>query len=1009
MSQKMKLRMDIGSPTRCGVPLIANAQRIFLGHKTKRTQLDVMRNQIERINGQRRGLECAAAGVEVAWQTYLDACREQDISPITHGEMVVTLRRCMAYSDFVAETIGRHPGVLNSLCRSGDVLREYGSQTWSQAAASAISGSQHEPALHSALRHFRRREMLRIAIRDLAGWAPLGETLRDLSALADSCVGTALHCLTRWQAQEWGLPHSETFNQPLGLVVLGMGKLGAHELNFSSDIDLIFAYREDGITRGARRSVTNEEFFNALGRKLIAALDATTEDGFVFRVDMRLRPNGESGPLVMSFDAMEEYYQSQGRDWERYAMIKARAIAGDVNDGRALLKMLRPFVYRRYLDFGAFSALREMKQLIADQVLRKGMANNIKLGPGGIREVEFIGQVFQLIRGGREPELQERAILPILTRLAAKNYLPPVVAEELRTAYIFLRHTENRIQAFADRQTQELPHDALERTRLALSMGFADFEQFSAVLTRHMATVHGHFQQTFVAPQSASETATNELTQLWLGTLDAERASALLRQCGFVHVDELIAKLGDLRDSGSSRALTATGRERLNTLVPMIMTAASTLPEPDAALLRTLKIIETIGRRAAYYALLVEYPRAVAQLVQLCAASSWIASYVSRHPLLLDELLDPSSLYAPLDQAALRAELADDMRALAADDTEQQMEVLRSFAHSNILRVAAADVSNAMPLMIVSDHLTDIAEVVLEAVLQQAWNDLVARHGVPRYMLGNASHAARFAIIGYGKLGGLELGYGSDLDVVFLHDSTGENERTDGARSLDNSVFFARLAQRIIHLLNTQTHSGVLYEVDVRLRPSGASGLLVSSLTRYADYQRTEAWTWEHQALVRARAVAGDPHIAEQFSAIRQEVLGRARDEATLKREVREMRTKMREELGGRNPSLFDIKQGEGGIADIEFMVQYLVLRWAHDHPELLRWPDNVRLLETSSNLGLLSKHNAEFLADAYRQLRAQVHRLSLQELPATCEPALFADIRSGVIAIWRQLLEDNP
>lgn len=968
-----------------------------------------MRDQAQRINGQRRGLECTAAGVDAAWRTYLDACREQGISPVTHGEMEAMLRRCMAYSDFVAETIGRHPHVLDSLCRSGDVLREYTSHTWIQAATSAISGSQHEQTLHPALRHFRRREMLRIAIRDLAGWAPLSETLRDLSALADGCVGTALHCLTHWQVQEWGTPYGETSNQPVGLIVLGMGKLGAHELNFSSDIDLIFAYREDGATRGARRGVTNEEFFNALGRKLIAALDAKTEDGFVFRVDMRLRPNGDAGPLAMSFDAMEEYYQSQGRDWERYAMIKARPIAGEVNDGRVLLNMLRPFVYRRYLDFGAFSALREMKQLISDQVSRKGMDNNIKLGPGGIREVEFIGQVFQLIRGGREPELQERAILPILARLAAKNYLPPVVAEELRTAYIFLRHTENRIQAFADRQTQELPQDALERARLALSMGFADFEQFSAVLARHMTTVHGHFQQTFVAPQSASGAAPNELTQLWLGALDTERAAALLRQRGFVQVDELISKLADLRDSGSSRALTATGRERLNTLLPMIITAASTLPESDAALIRTLKIIETIGRRAAYYALLVEYPRAVSQLVQLCAASSWIASYVSRHPLLLDELLDPNSLYAPLDQAALRAELADELRALAADDTEQQMEVLRSFAHSNILRVAAADVSNVMPLMIVSDYLTDIAEVVLDAVLQQAWNDLVARHGVPRYTQGNAQHAAHFAIVAYGKLGGLELGYGSDLDVVFLHDSTGENERTDGARSLDNSVFFARLAQRIIHMLNTQTHSGVLYEVDVRLRPSGAAGLLVSSVTRYADYQRTEAWTWEHQALVRARAVAGDQHIAEQFGALRREVLGRAREEATLKREVREMRTKMRQELGRHDAGLFDIKQDAGGIADIEFIVQYLVLRWAHVHPELLRWPDNIRLLETSASLGLLLKTEAEFLADAYRQLRAQAHRLTLQEQPATCDPQLFADIRRGVSALWRQLLEDNP
>lgn len=967
-----------------------------------------MHDQTERILGWRRWSAGVAAGVEASWAAYAQGCAVHDVLPAAHGELRAALQRAMAYSDFVADTLSRHPETLDSLRRSGDLLRVYAPGELAREIAAVVAACQSEQELHSTLRQLRRREMLRIAIRDLAGWAPLTDTLHELSALADGCVGAALQRLTAWQSKEWGAPQGERSGKPVAMVVLGMGKLGAHELNFSSDIDLIFSYREDGETRGTRRSVSNEEFFCAVGRKLIAALDAVTEDGFVFRVDMRLRPNGDSGPLAMSFDAMEEYYQSQGRDWERYAMIKARVVAGAADDGQALLDMLRPFVYRRYLDFGAFAALREMKQLIADQVARKGLDNNVKLGPGGIREVEFIGQVFQLIRGGRERELQERAILPVLAQLAKKNYLPHYAATELRVAYTFLRHTENRIQAFADRQTQELPSAPLERERLALSMGFATWETFAAALARHMATVHGHFQQTFVAPQASGNDTQDELAQLWSGTLEATRAAASLRERGFVNLADVVAKLSDLRDSGNYRALTPSGRERMDKLVPMMIGAAGKSPDPDAALLRTLKIMETIGRRAAYYALLVEHPMALSQLVKLCAASSWIASYVARHPLLLDDLLDPRSLYAPLDKNALREELGNDLRVIAADDTEQQMEVLRSFAHSNILKVAAADVSNAMPLMIVSDHLTDIAEVVLEAVLQQAWNDLVVRHGAPHYTLAGEKRAARFAVIGYGKLGGFELGYGSDLDLVFLHDSAGDDERTDGARPLENAVFFARLAQRIIHMLNTQTHSGVLYEVDVRLRPSGAAGLLVSSLTRYGDYQRTEAWTWEHQALVRARSVAGDAMIAEQFGVIRREVLGRARDEAQLKREVREMRAKMRQELGSRDRAVFDIKQDEGGIADIEFMVQYLVLRWAHTHPELLVWPDNIRLLETSARLGLLGKAEAEFLADAYRRLRAQVHRATLQEVPATCVPEVFAEVRSGVTGLWRRLLEEN-
>jgi glutamate-ammonia-ligase adenylyltransferase len=566
-----------------------------------------------------------------------------------------------------------------------------------------------------------------------------------------------------------------------------------------------------------------------------------------------------------------------------------------------------------------------------------------------------------------------------------------------------LRHTENRIQAMHDQQTQELPADEFTQQRLALAMGFATWSAFVSALQRQMEIVHQHFQQVFVAPQTqASSAGESELTAIWLGRLEVDAASDVLRRHGFSTTHDVLERLQQLREGSTYRQLTPSGRERLDRLIPLLIGAASQVQAPHQALLRTLRIIEAIGRRAAYYALLIEHPMAMSQLVKLCAASVWITDYVAKHPILLDDLLDPRALYTPLTRDALAAELRTELQHIQDEDVEQQMEVLRHFAHSNILRVACSDVANAMPLMIVSDHLTEIAEVVLAQVLEHSWRYLTARHGVPHCTVEGERRPARFAVIAYGKLGGIELGYGSDLDLVFLHDSEGEDERTEGAKPIDNAVFFVRLAQRIIHVLNTQTVSGVLYEIDVRLRPSGAAGLLVSSLLRFADYQRKEAWTWEHQALVRARLVAGAAEIGAGFRAVRAEVLARARDADTLRQEVREMREKMRAELGNRDPNVFDLKHDEGGIADIEFMVQYGVLRWAHDYPQLLGYPDNIRLLEILAAEKLLAADAAQFLADAYRRLRGEVHRLTLQQLPARTDPAPFAEVRARVTDLWR-------
>lgn len=927
----------------------------------------------------------------------------------THFPETVTksLPRVWAASEFVAQQCVRTPALLAELIASGDLLSGYPEALYAERLAAAAGEVNDEAALARHLRLFRRREMTRIAWRDLAGWADLAETLRDLSGLASACVDSALRCLDRWQTSDLGAPIGRDGTRQ-GLVVIGMGKLGAGELNFSSDIDLIFAYPDDGETVGGGRVVSNEDYFRRLAQKLIQILNAPTADGFVFRVDMRLRPFGDSGPLVMSFDAMEDYYQTHGREWERYAWIKAAPVAGDREAGENLMQALRPFVFRRYLDFGAYRSLREMKALIEEQVKRKGMEDNIKLGAGGIREIEFIGQAFQLIRGGREPELRARPILVVLRHLVTRSYLPEHAGRDLIAAYEFLRLAENRLQEYADQQTHRLPEDPRGRLRLAYAMGYATWDAFEHELNRHRRKVHGHFDHIFAAAEGGEAAeADAPLARVWRQGVAGTDVRDILIQAGYDAPDEALEHILRLRDSAACRHLTAQGRERLDYLMPLLFAAVAQAERPTLTLQRVLGLLEKIARRTAYLALLAENTVVLSQLVKLCAASSWISRQLARFPLLLDELLDPRALYAPLARADLQHELAGTVARVDADDLEQQMEVLRHFKETNVLRVAAADVEGVYPLMVVSDHLTEIAEISLAEVLRLARGHLTVRHGAPLCRAGGETFEPGFAIIGYGKLGGIELGYGSDLDLVFLYQSADEELGTQGAKPLDNAVFFARLGQRIIHMATAHTPSGVLYEVDMRLRPSGASGLLVSNVAAFAEYQRRDAWTWEHQALVRARVVAGDPAVAAEFEAVRREVLSQPRDREALRREVREMRQRMRDELGQRDPARFDLKQDSGGIADIEFMVQYGVLAWACDFPELLRYTDNIRLLQGMAGAGLMAKADAELLSNAYRAYRASVHKLTLQDEPALVAAEAFVELRAKVLRLWRALMEE--
>ncbi|MDH5785938.1 MAG: bifunctional [glutamate--ammonia ligase]-adenylyl-L-tyrosine phosphorylase/[glutamate--ammonia-ligase] adenylyltransferase [Chromatiales bacterium] len=937
------------------------------------------------------------------WQQIAE--RLNDTLPALDETQIAEAQRVLALSEFVSQSLQRDSKLLADLVDSNDLYRNYEPLDYAASLKAYLGDCADEKQLGEMLRRYRRREMVRIAWRDLAGRADLVETTADLSYLADACIDAALERLYEWHCKQWGTPMSGEGEQQR-LVVIGMGKLGAYELNFSSDVDLIFCYDQEGETGGGRRAIANQEFFIKLGQALIRTLDATTAYGFVFRVDMRLRPFGESSALAVSFDAMENYYQVHGREWERYAMIKARVCAGDKNAGEELMARLRPFVYRKYVDYGAFESLREMKEMIAREVKRKGMEDNVKLGAGGIREVEFIGQAFQLIKGGREPTLQRRRILTVLEALRGFNLLPDFVVDELVVAYTFLRNTEHRIQEWAEQQSHMLPTDEVGRARLANGMGFEDWAEFEPVLREHMRLVHEHFEQVFAAPQTEhAESDELDLTGVWQGSMDSELALTTLQQLGFAEGEEMLRLLGQVREGRAVRALSAQGRMRIDHLMPLLIGAVAKSKTPDETLRRLLAVIEAIGRRSAYIALLVENPMALSQLVRLCGASPWIAQHLSRFPHLLDELLDPRTLYAPPSREELANEVRQRLMHIDADDQEAQMEALRHIKQAHVLRVAAADVMEVVPLMVVSDHLTDIAEVMVEAAFDLAWRHLVARHGRPESCDERVCDTG-FAVIAYGKMGGLELGYGSDLDIVFLHSKESEGKATGGERPLDNAVFYARLGQRMIHVLNTRTAAGELYEIDTRLRPSGASGLLVSNVDAFGDYQREQAWTWEHQALCRARFINGDAGIATAFNAVRQAILTSERDIDKLRGEVREMREKMRDNLSKDSDVLFDLKQGHGGIADIEFMVQFHLLAYSHQYPELIEYSDNIRQLEALARVGLLSEEQAEMLTNAYRGYRARAHRLVLQQQKAVVAREEFQAEREAVAGMWRGVME---
>ncbi len=1017
----------------------------------------------------------------------LDAAQVERLQAIldTDNSLREQLLKALMGSEYVLESCLADPNLLFHHLLSDAPFSPITPVKIFDAVETACSDNLSPDEFNVLLRLLRRRFMTSLYWRDLNNLADFNEVSAAMTALAEVFVQQALDFNYKLLVEKHGYPIGAESSQIQPMLVVGMGKLGGEELNVSSDIDLIFAFPESGKTEKKYssnhlpiKSIENQQFFIFLGQRLIKSLNETTQQGFVFRVDMRLRPYGDSGPLVSNFAALENYYETQGRDWERFASVKARVIArstivvNDLSDVVAIndqhlferesvdnfYAILKPFVYRKYIDFTMIESLRKLKSMIVQEVRRKRLQSNVKLGRGGIREVEFIVQSFQLVRGGREQELQARNLLTILGYLGDCNYLNKEIVEELENAYVFLRKVEHSLQAVNDSQTQCLPVDDTACESLAWLSGFSDWNSFLVCLDKHRDVVATEFARVFADKEIGQESPDNDSSWGLLWTFLRERAPAEfavdandsvgknshdeIYEWVRTHFDESVALHEDVLHALIDRlllfksnrrvvGLSESAQKKLDMLMPILLAVLLSYDNEHAnsqrdqignkqiieLIARVLNWLESIVMRTSYLSLLIENPQIIKHLVTLFKASSWVVETLTQIPALLDELLNPETLYSLPEKNALQDELRQRLLRLEPDDLEGQMEVLRYFKLAHYLHVAACEITGSLPLMKVSDYLTLIAEVALEQVLSFSWQALVSRHGCPE---GTAEDDTRFLVVGYGKLGGIEMSYSSDLDLVFIYDANAQGE-TNGPRPLDHQTFYTRLGQKMIHMMNTRSMSGQLYEIDMRLRPSGNSGMLVTSIAAFERYQKQEAWVWEHQALVRARAVAGDSALAVRFAEVRRETLCQPRARNELKAAVIDMREKMRQHLGGEGKANngdrknstevdeFHLKQGAGGIVDIEFMVQYAVLAWSAKKPELCRWTDNIRLLESLHNLGLLDAEQSQQLIDIYQLYRLQGHRLALQQNQSSVIGAApFTKEREQIRHLWHYFFDGD-
>ena len=878
-----------------------------------------------------------------------------------------------------------------------------------------------EAKVMSGLRHLRTLLMMRWIWQDALHMIALEQLTDELSEFADGCISFAKNYTYQHLIKKYGEPtfiNAQGQVQTDDMAIMAMGKLGAHELNLSSDIDLIFVHQARGETNGDKtkgtRSIDNKRFMTRLGQGIIKLLDNNTADGFVFRVDMRLRPWGDGSDLAIHLSALQKYFSLHGRAWERFAWLKARVV-GHIEPPfyEQIQALIKPFVFRYYVDYSAFSALREMKSLIQNQVVQREDLDNIKLGAGGIRDIEFIVQAFQLIYGGRHPQLQIKSCLQAMQALYTLEYLERSTYEQLQAAYRFLRRLEHGIQAINDQQTQRLPHDRQWQHNLAITLGFANWEGLLSTLNHHRHNVNVPFERMVTERQIPDHEDTD---------LEPEQLDAQIARLNEVLTEDNRELLQGFWQSKMVANLSDEARERLDDAYPVIVHALLAHQEQqqlaNTALPRLISLLEAICRRSIYLVMIAENPNATIELIPMLSASPWIAKELAQYPVLLDTFLQQRYRHLP-DKLELHDILRQQLLRVEPNDEEKLLSVLRLFKKNQVLAVAASDVLAERPIMKVSDSLTYIAAVVLEAALERAFAEIVKRYGYPIGQDGDPVTEADcgFAIIGYGKLGGLELSYSSDLDLVFLH-KIKEQGMTTGEKSVSGMKFAARLVQKLMNYLNTQTRDGRAYEIDMRLRPSGNAGMMVVSCHAFETYQMDKAWSWEHQALVRARAICGDKRVTARFCEIRREVLSLPRTIEQVRTEVTSMRIKMQKHLGTsqwqQQAGKFHLKQDAGGIIDIEFLAQFAVLAYSHDHPSLTKWSDNVRIFEEMALLGIWDQQVCQDLTDAYLRIRAATHQLALSEQSLLVDESLWKETRALVQDQWQHLMgvddaEDTP
>jgi glutamate-ammonia-ligase adenylyltransferase len=889
----------------------------------------------------------------------------------------------LALSDFAWRSLSSQPNLKDWLIDRDVIVDRTVLSPFSDLSLNDINDHQCQ----KILRQYREKHWLKVAYLDLCCNNPIADSVHYISQLADMLINSANNWAHAHVTKLSGQPLDEE-GTPLKLMILGMGKLGGKELNYSSDIDLIFTYPRNVETQGGRRAIEAQVFYTKVAQKIILALDQITGDGQVFRVDMRLRPFGDSGPLVMSFNAIEDYYQEQGRDWERYAMLKARLIGPKTPYTDEFNALLKPFVYRRYIDFSVIDSLRKMKRMIAQEVRRKGLTNNIKLGAGGIREVEFIVQALQMVRGGREANLQTQSILTALQELANNEVIDISEVRELERNYLYLRQVEQYLQIFDDQQTQTLPDDELNQSRLVYLLNHDDFAGALQRISKVMDKVNDEFALVIGDETESLDNCEVAFVSAWdhgdVSFLNDDRSEWQ------IPLEEFKRKI--LKTKIGHR-----GRDILDKLMPALLAELSGNNASHGVFSMVCQVLTKIISRTAYLELLYENPGTLKQLVLLCCHSKWIGEHISHYPILLDELIDPAVLYKPTPLTAYKDEIRQYFLRIEHDDLELQMEALRQFKQTHQLRIAAADATGVIDVMKVSDHLTALAEAIVEQTVNIAWQTNIKRFGMPP---GTDEQNKGFAVIAYGKTGGFEVGYDSDLDLVFVHNHDGTSH-TNGEKQIDSRQFYLKLAQRLMHLFNTRTASGILYELDTRLRPEGASGLLAINLESFNHYQQTQAWTWEHQALVRARIIYGQSELTQRFTEIRRAILCQPRDIISLNDDVVKMREKMRDHLAKGSAEYFDLKQDTGGMADIEFITQYVVLKNAQKFSQLCEYSDNVRILTDAAMLGCITELQKQQLIKAYIDYRSRYHVLSLDQQGRCVDRNELNDDINNVTQIW--------